>query len=233
MTAPWDNRSTSFGRLARFGQHLGTGPAASVEASLNSRMTARFSGPQDPLGIPDQAGRKERRDDILVLAAIATMGLAAGNSCLAQVSAHRFDRLAIQEAETVNAVARRTGQSTEELAELIEALEGHGDLRMYRALPLPISTLEAQYCPNDDDCDTIEASGGIKRPSRDVPQENHLAASGRHPRSESSPHGTARIRHVRGFVDVVTQPASLPIQKVSGIGRIAPGSGPLIGPDAR
>jgi len=26
---------------------------------------------------------------------------------------------------------------------------------MYRALPLPISTLEAQYCPNDDDCDTI------------------------------------------------------------------------------
>src|SRR5262245_53516231 len=47
--APWDNRSTPFGRLARFGQHLGTGPAASVEASLNSRITARFSGPQEPL----------------------------------------------------------------------------------------------------------------------------------------------------------------------------------------
>ena len=54
-----------------------------------------------------------------MLAAIATAGLAAGDSSLAQISANGLDRLAIQLAETVNTVAGANGQSTEEFAELI------------------------------------------------------------------------------------------------------------------
>jgi hypothetical protein len=34
-----------------------------------------------------------------------------------------------------------------------------------------------------------------------------------------------------GFVDTVTLPADVPVRKVSGIGPIAPGAGPVIGPD--
>jgi len=82
--------------------------------------------------MPHEAGRKKRYDKIFVLAAIATMGLAAGDSSLAQVSANRLDRLAIEVAETVKTVTGASGQSSEELAELIGALEGHGDLRMHR-----------------------------------------------------------------------------------------------------
>jgi hypothetical protein len=62
---------------------------------------------------------------------MATMGFAAGDSDLAKVFANRFDRLAIQVAETVDTVARANGQSTEEFPKLIEA-RGHGDLRMHR-----------------------------------------------------------------------------------------------------
>jgi len=82
--------------------------------------------------MPHEAGRKKRYDKIFVLAAIATMGLAAGDSSLAEVSANRLDRLPIEVAETVKTVARASGQSSDELAELIGALEGHGDLRMHR-----------------------------------------------------------------------------------------------------
>jgi hypothetical protein len=59
------------------------------------------------------------REGILVLAAIATMGLAADDSSLAQVFTNSLDRLAIQLAETVHTVARANGQSTQEFAELI------------------------------------------------------------------------------------------------------------------
>ncbi len=54
-----------------------------------------------------------------MLAATATVGLAACDSSLAQISANGLDRLAIQLAETVNTVAGANGQSTEEFAELI------------------------------------------------------------------------------------------------------------------
>jgi len=80
--------------------------------------------------MPHEAGRKKRHDNVFVLAAIATMGLAAGDSSLAEVSANRLDRLPIEVAETVKTVARASGQSSDELAELIGALEGHGDLRI-------------------------------------------------------------------------------------------------------
>ena len=64
-------------------------------------------------------GRRARPECILVLAAIAAMRLMARNSILAQVSADSLDWLAIELAETVNAVARANAQATEELAELI------------------------------------------------------------------------------------------------------------------
>ena len=54
-----------------------------------------------------------------MLAAIASVGLAAGDSSLVQISVNGLDRLAIQLAETVNTVAGANGQSTEEFAELI------------------------------------------------------------------------------------------------------------------
>jgi hypothetical protein len=54
-----------------------------------------------------------------VLAAVATMGLAAGDSKLGEACINRLDRLAIQLAETVDAIARANGLSTEELAERI------------------------------------------------------------------------------------------------------------------
>ena len=54
-----------------------------------------------------------------MLAAIATMGLAAADSSLAQVFTNSLDRLAIQLAETVQTVARANGQSTQEFAGLI------------------------------------------------------------------------------------------------------------------
>ena len=82
-----------------------------------------------------------------MLAAIATVGLAAGDSGLPQMSANSLDRLTIQLAETVNTVARANGRSTEGFAELIDALEGHGNLRMdYAANELSFltSTLETQ-----------------------------------------------------------------------------------------
>ena len=82
--------------------------------------------------MPHEAGRKKRYDNVFVLAAMATMGLAAGGSSLAEVSANRLDRFAIEVAETVKTVAGASGQSSKELAELIRALEGHGDLRMHR-----------------------------------------------------------------------------------------------------
>jgi hypothetical protein len=82
--------------------------------------------------MPHEAGRKKRHDNVFVLAAIATMGLAAGDSSLAKAAANRLDRLAIEVAETVKTVACASGQSSEELAELIGALEGHRDLRMHR-----------------------------------------------------------------------------------------------------
>jgi hypothetical protein len=63
--------------------------------------------------------RKKRHKDILMLAATATVGLAACDSSLAQISANGLDRLAIQLAETVNTVAGANGRSTEEFAELI------------------------------------------------------------------------------------------------------------------
>ena len=66
-----------------------------------------------------------------MLAAMTTMGLAARDFGLAKVSANRFDRLAIQIAETVNTIARANGQSTEEFAEFTEAF-GHRALRMHR-----------------------------------------------------------------------------------------------------
>jgi hypothetical protein len=54
-----------------------------------------------------------------VLAAVATMGLAAGDSKLGEACINRLDRLAIQLAETVDAIARANGLPTEELAEPI------------------------------------------------------------------------------------------------------------------
>ena len=60
------------------------------------------------------------------------MGLVADDSSLVKVFANRFGRLAIQVAETVDTVASANGRSSEEFAESIEALEGHGDLRMHR-----------------------------------------------------------------------------------------------------
>jgi hypothetical protein len=57
----------------------------------------RISVRREPLSEPDTASSEEqkRRDGILVLAAIATMGLAAGDSSLAQVFINSLDRLAI------------------------------------------------------------------------------------------------------------------------------------------
>jgi len=55
---------------------------------------------------------------VLVLATIATMGLAARDSSVAQVFANSLDRLAIKLTETINTVARATGQATEKLTEL-------------------------------------------------------------------------------------------------------------------
>jgi len=69
-----------------------------------------------------------------VLATIATVGLAAGDSGLAQMSAYSLDRLTIELAETVNTIPRANGRSTAECAKLIDALERHGDLRMDRAV---------------------------------------------------------------------------------------------------
>jgi hypothetical protein len=54
-----------------------------------------------------------------VLAAIAAMRLMARNSTLAQVSADSLDWLAIELAETVNAVSRANTQAAEELTEVI------------------------------------------------------------------------------------------------------------------
>ena len=61
---------------------------------------------------PDTAssGEQKRREGILVLAAIATMGLATGDSSLVQVFTNSLGRLAIQLAQTVHTVARANGQ---------------------------------------------------------------------------------------------------------------------------
>ena len=71
----------------------------------------RISVRREPLREPDTASseQQKRRDGILVLAAIATMGLAAGDSSLGQVFINSLDRLAIQLAETVHTVARADG----------------------------------------------------------------------------------------------------------------------------
>jgi len=80
-----------------------------------------------------------------VLAAVATVGVVAGDSRLVQVSAKHFDRLAIQFAETINTVARANGQSADEFAGLIEAFEGHGDLHMDRIGNGPRITVASQH----------------------------------------------------------------------------------------
>jgi hypothetical protein len=63
-----------------------------------------------------------RAEGIFVLAAIATVGVAAGDSSLTQVSANDLNRLAIKVTETFDTVACANRQSTEELVELIPHL---------------------------------------------------------------------------------------------------------------
>jgi hypothetical protein len=88
------------------------------------------------LGSPKPSTEAQKpREGILVLAAIATMGLAADDSSLAQVFTNNLDRLATQLAETVRTVAGANGQSTQDFAELTA----------HRESPLRIQTWVALF----------------------------------------------------------------------------------------
>ena len=54
-------------------------------------------------------------------AATATMGVVADDVNLAEICANAFDRLAIELAETVSAITRANGQTTDELAKFDSA----------------------------------------------------------------------------------------------------------------